>query len=112
FALLLWELCEGPHTLTDGRARGLGAGSDQQEKERPEILRRHRLAVHLGVHERGRKIALGMFEALLAEPESVLAELAGRLQEGFARAPEGPVAAGQETIGQVEQLRPIGLRPA
>ena len=110
--LLVWELREGPHALTDGRARGLVAGGDQQEEEGPEVLRRHRLAVDLGVHERGRQVVLRMFETLPAEPEPVVAQLAGRLQEGLARAPELLVAAGEEAVGQVEQPRPIGLRHA
>src|SRR6266852_749612 len=109
-ALLVWELREGPHALTDGRARGLVAGGDQQEEERPEVLWRHRLAVDLGVHEHGRQVVLRMLEALLAEPEAVLAQLARRLQKRLARAPERLVAAGQETVGQVQQLRPVALR--
>src|SRR5262249_45271466 len=64
------------------------------------------------MYERGCQIGFRMLETLLAEPESVLAELARCLQEGLARAPEVPVAAGQEAVGQVEQLSPIALRHA
>src|SRR5437899_1070995 len=110
--LLVGELREGPHALADGRARGLVAGGDEQEEERPEVLWGHRLAVDLGVHEHGREVVLRMLEPLLSQPEPVLAQLARRLQEGLARAPERLVAAGQEAIGQVQQLRPVALRHA
>ena len=44
-----------------------------------------------------------MLEALPAEPEPVIAELAGRLQEGLARAPELLVAAGEEEGAEIYQ---------
>src|SRR2546427_6604410 len=73
---------------------------------------RHRLTARLGMDERGRQIVLRMLETLLAEPEPVLAQFAGRLHEGLARATEVAVAARQEAVGQVEQLRSIALRHA
>jgi hypothetical protein len=57
------------------------------------------------VHERGRQVVLRMFETLPAEPEPVLAQLAGRLQEGLARAPEVLIAAGEEAVGQSNGFR-------
>jgi hypothetical protein len=59
-AFLVGILRERPHALADGGARGLVAGGDQQEEERPEVFRRHRLAVDLGVHERRRAIIFGV----------------------------------------------------
>ena len=111
-APLLGEPGQGEEPVADGVSRGLGAGGDEQHEERADFLGRHGLAVDLGVDEDGRQVVLRMLEPVLAEPEAVLAELlSGSLERRAAVCVLG-VSGGEESPGEVEHARPIGLRHA
>src|SRR5881397_405741 len=85
---------------------------DEQEDEGPQVLRRQRFAVHLGVDERRRDVLLRMLQATPAEPQPVVAQLVARLRERLLRSAVFGVASGQEAVGEIEQARPVGLGDA
>src|SRR5438094_3592152 len=98
-ALLVRKLRQRPEPVADRVPGGLVARGDEEQDERPEVGRRQRLAVELGVDERRRDVFLRVLEPALAEPKAVIAQLVTRLSQRLFRPAVLGIAPGQQAIG-------------
>jgi len=114
-AALLGEVAERLHAVADRVARGLVARDDQQHEERRELLVGERLAVDLGVDERGDEVVAGVPAAVLGELLRELRELGAGGQQlrddlrGIAAAVLG-IARAEDDVGAVEDEPVLALR--